>query len=285
MSKRTTFARPQGRDLARRLADPRRFLQVVAGPRQVGKTTLVRQVLADLRLANVQASADEPALRGRAWIEQQWEAARMLASESGPGGAVLVLDEIQKVPGWSETVKRLWDEDSARRRPAQGRAARLGAAAHPAAGSPRAWPAASRSSTLPHWSLAEMREAFGWSLERLPLLRRLSGSGAARREPGRWTRYVQDALIETTISRDVLLLTRVDKPALLRRLFELGCRYSRPGALLHRRCSASSRTRATRRRWRTTSTCSPRRGNGRRACRSTPGTACASAARARSCRC
>jgi predicted AAA+ superfamily ATPase len=88
---------------------------VVAGPRQVGKTTLVRQVLGELALPAVQASADEPALRGRGWIEQQWEAARLLARESGRRGVVLALDEVQKVPGWSETVKRLWDEDGVRR--------------------------------------------------------------------------------------------------------------------------------------------------------------------------
>jgi len=117
MSKRAPFARPHGRDLARRLDGPRRFLQVVAGPRQVGKTTLVRQVLAELRLPAVQVSADEPSLRGRGWIEQQWEAARLLAKESGRRGAVLSLDEVHKVPGWSETVKRLWDEDSARSLP------------------------------------------------------------------------------------------------------------------------------------------------------------------------
>src|SRR5512139_3354594 len=115
MSKRSTFARPQGRELARRLAGRRRFRQAVAGPRQVGKTTLVRQVLGELRLPTVLASADEPALRGRGWIEQQWEAARLLAREAGRRGAVLALDEVQKVPGWSETVKRLWDEDGARR--------------------------------------------------------------------------------------------------------------------------------------------------------------------------
>ena len=225
MSKRPTFARPQGRDLARRLAGPRRFLQVVAGPRQVGKTTLVRQVLADLRLANVQASADEPALRGRAWIEQQWEAARMLASESGPRGAVLALDEVQKVPGWSETVKRLWDEDAARRVPLK--VVLLGSAplliqsglGESLAGRFEILP-------LPHWSLLEMREAFGWSLERYLFFGGYPGAAPLVREPRRWARYVKDALVETTISRDVLLLTRVDKPALLRQLFELACGYS-----------------------------------------------------------
>jgi predicted AAA+ superfamily ATPase len=111
------FVRPQAERIARRLAEPRRFIQAVAGPRQVGKTTLVRQVLEASGLAVRYASADEPTLRGREWVEQQWNAARLLAREGGRRGAVLVVDEIQKIPQWSETVKRLWDEDTAARRP------------------------------------------------------------------------------------------------------------------------------------------------------------------------
>ena len=111
------YTRPQAATLARRLAEPRRFIQAVAGPRQVGKTTLVQQVLdASNRVARF-ASADEPTLRGSGWIAQQWDAARLGAADAGKSGAVLVLDEIQKIPGWSETVKRLWDEDTRARRP------------------------------------------------------------------------------------------------------------------------------------------------------------------------
>ncbi|MDP1806214.1 MAG: AAA family ATPase, partial [Acidimicrobiales bacterium] len=97
--------------LRERLEEPRRFLQVVAGPRQVGKSTLVRQVVADLSLPVHTASADDPGLRDRAWLDAQWQVGRTLAA--GTGHAVLVLDEIQKVHAWSETVKRLWDEDGA----------------------------------------------------------------------------------------------------------------------------------------------------------------------------
>jgi hypothetical protein len=111
------YTRPHAATLARRLAEPRRFIQAVAGPRQVGKTTLVQQVIdASDRVARF-ASADEPTLRGPGWIAQQWDAARLLAADAGKSGAVLVLDEIQKIPGWSETVKRLWDEDTRARRP------------------------------------------------------------------------------------------------------------------------------------------------------------------------
>src|SRR5690242_17447709 len=106
------FVRPQAVALARRLREARRFIQAVTGSRQVGKTTLVQQVIESHKLRARFASADEPTLRGANWIEQQWEAARIEAMESGKSGSVLILDEIQKIPGWSETVKRLWDEDT-----------------------------------------------------------------------------------------------------------------------------------------------------------------------------
>jgi predicted AAA+ superfamily ATPase len=104
-----TYQRLQFPILINRLAEPRRFIQVVAGPRQVGKTTLVQQVCDAIDLPVQFASADEPTLRGQEWIAQQWEVARLKRDSAG---ARLVLDEVQKIPGWSEEVKRLWDEDS-----------------------------------------------------------------------------------------------------------------------------------------------------------------------------
>src|SRR5512137_1770011 len=94
--------------LLRRLGEQRRFLQVLAGPRQTGKTTLARQVMEEMKCPTHYASADEPTLRDRTWLEQQWDAARLKARE-GKAGALLVLDEIQKVPGWPDLVKLLWD--------------------------------------------------------------------------------------------------------------------------------------------------------------------------------
>lgn len=218
------FQRPHASELAARLAEPRRFLQVVAGPRQVGKSTLVQQVVETSRLPHRIASADEPSLRGPEWIAQQWEAARLIAKD-GRRGAVLALDEVQKIPGWSETVKRLWDEDSRHRVPLK--VVLLGSAPLLVARGP------AESLTgrfellhLPHWSYAEMRAAFGWSVEQFIFYGGYPGAAPLVAEPNRWARYVLDALVETSISRDVLLLSRVDKPALLRRLFELSCRYS-----------------------------------------------------------
>lgn len=217
-----TYRRPQFDLLSRRIAEPRRFIQVVAGPRQVGKTTLVQQVCNVCGLPAHYASADEPTLRGTEWIAQQWEIARMRQADAG---AVLVLDEVQKLPGWSETVKRLWDEDTRRR--VRLKLVLLGSAPLLIQqGMSESLAGRFEVLHLPHWSVAEMRDAFGWTVAQGIYYGGYPGAASLIDEPGRWARYVRDTLIETTLARDVLLLSRVDKPALLRRLFELGCRYS-----------------------------------------------------------
>jgi predicted AAA+ superfamily ATPase len=217
------YQRPQSVVLAGRLSEPRRFMQVVTGPRQVGKSTLVQQVIASLGRPWRYASADEPTLRGTDWIALQWEAARLEAN--GEHGAVLVLDEIQKIPAWSETVKRHWDEDTRLKRPLK--VVLLGSAPLLIAqGLTESLAGRFETLHLSHWSFAEMREAFGFELDDYLYFGGYPGAAPLVQDPVRWARYVADSLIETSISRDVLLLTRVDKPALLRRLFELACRYS-----------------------------------------------------------
>ncbi len=219
------YVRPQAAELRRRLDEPRRFIQVVVGPRQVGKTTLVTHVADTLGLPHVFASADEPTLRGPEWIETQWEAARLRLRDSDARGALLVLDEVQKVPRWSETVKRLWDADTRARRPLK--VVLLGSAPLLIQqGMTESLAGRFEIVHLSHWTLAEMKRAFGWAVDQYIFYGGYPGAAPLVTEPERWARYVRDSLIDTTISRDVLLLSRVDKPALLRRLFELGCAYS-----------------------------------------------------------
>lgn len=198
----------------------------------MGKSTLVQQVAEDLAAVVRYASADEPTLRGAEWIAQQWEAARLATGSTGKrwlagrrDGAVLVLDEIQKIPGWFETVKRLWDEDTRKRVPLK--AVLPGSSPLPiAAGMSESLAGRFELLHLPHWSYGEMRTAFGFGLEEFLYFGGYPGAAPLVQEQERWRRYVADSLIETSVSRDVLLLTRVDKPSLLRRLFELACRYS-----------------------------------------------------------
>ena len=218
------FIRQQMDLFSRRLEEPRRFLQVLMGPRQVGKTTLVRQCLEKLSLPSQYASADEPLPPGSVWIEQQWEVGRNLLSQSR-GEAVLVLDEIQKIPHWSSLVKRLWDEDSAAGR--RLKVVLLGSSPLLIqSGLTESLAGRFEIVRIPHWSYSEMEQAFGWNLEQFIFFGGYPGAAALIAEEERWRRYLQDSLVETTISRDILLLTRIDKPALLRRLFLLGCEYS-----------------------------------------------------------
>jgi uncharacterized protein len=220
----TVYVRPQCKKLITRLQEPRRFIQVLAGPRQSGKTTIAQQVTELLKIPVHYATADDPALKSRAWIEQQWEVARTKAT-AGRGGAVLMLDEIQKIPGWSETVKRLWDSDT--RKKERLWLVLLGSA--PLLVQQELTESlAGRFETIPvtHWSFPEMHKAFGWSLDEYIYFGGYPGSAPLIKEQVRWREYVVHSLVETTISRDVLLMTRVDKPALLRQLFLLGCSYS-----------------------------------------------------------
>ena len=216
------YRRPIDARLAERLAESRRLMQVVAGPRQVGKTTSVLAVIEAFDGARHYASADSPATHTGAWIRQQWEVARALGRD---GSVVLALDEVQKIPGWSAEVKALWDEDTRETRDV--RLVLLGS-------SPLlmqtglAESLAGRFEVLrwTHWTLSECREAFGWDLETFLFFGGYPGAAPLVGDVDRWRSYVVDSLIETTLSRDILLMTRVDKPALLRQLFGLACEYS-----------------------------------------------------------
>ena len=159
------------------------------------------------------------------WIEQQWEAARLLVAQADRNGAVLVLDEIQKVPDWSEMVKYLWDEDTRLDRPLK--VVTLGSAPLLVRrGLGESLSGRFESIPLPHWSFGEMRAAFGWEVEEYVFYGAYPGAASLAGQPDRWVRYMRDSLIEPVLSRDILLLSRVDKPALLRQVFELGCAYS-----------------------------------------------------------
>ena len=220
------YRRPVYHVLRRRVSEPRRFIQVLAGPRQTGKTTLARQLIADVEMPTHYGTADEPTLKDRPWIEMQWETARTWArSETGGRPTLLVLDEIQKIGGWSETVKRLWDEDSAEGIPLH--VLVLGSSPLLVRrGLTESLAGRFEVIRITHWSYQEMRDAFGWDVDRYVFYGGYPGAADLIEDHERWSRYIMESLIETTISRDILLMTRVHKPALLRRLFELGCSYS-----------------------------------------------------------
>ena len=221
--KMAKFVRPILEQLVRRLREPRRFLQVLAGARQVGKTTLVHQLMSAFGDNSTYATADSPTPNSALWVEQQWQAARLRCREAGKW--LLVLDEVQKVTGWSETVKQMWDEDS--QAGLDLRVVILGSSPLLVErGLTESLAGRFEVLRIPHWSFAEMQDAFGVSVDQFMYFGGYPGAASLIGDEDRWRRYLLDSLIETTVSRDILMMTRVDKPALLRQLFRLGCEFS-----------------------------------------------------------
>ncbi len=215
-----TYERPLAGVLSRSLARRPALIQIVVGPRQVGKTTVAHAVAARWKGPVRYAAADELLPPGPEWIRTQWQLAR---AQSRERPCLLVLDEVQKVPGWNEVVKGLWDGD--RRARHSVRVLLLGSSALLLArGSTESLAGRFLLHRCLHWSYGECREAFGWRLDRWLFFGGYPGAAALAEDAETWRRYVRDSLIEAVLGRDVLALERVTKPALLRHLFALACR-------------------------------------------------------------
>jgi predicted AAA+ superfamily ATPase len=219
------FERSHLQPIIKRTAEPRRFIQVLLGPRQVGKTTLISQLLERSKIPSHFASADAVAASNSIWLEQQWETARLKMDLDGAEEFLLVIDEIQKIANWSETVKLLWDADTHSKRTLK--VILLGSSRLLLQqGLTESLAGRFESTYMGHWSFSEMQQAFGWSSNQYVWFGGYPGSAGLIDDEERWKAYVQQSLIETSISKDILMLTRIDKPALMKRLFELGCSYS-----------------------------------------------------------
>jgi predicted AAA+ superfamily ATPase len=208
--------------LQERLLSDSARIQVLFGPRQVGKTTLARQVRKLLAWPTHSATADAVGTATHTWLLAQWEQARLIARTSPESPALLILDEVQKIPNWSELVKKLWDEEKAQN--SSLRVVILGS-------SPLLMQRglseslAGRFEIIPitHWTFSEMKQAFGWTLDEYLYFGGYPGAHDLISDTERWSRFIMDSLIETTLSRDIFLMTQINKPALFRQLFELGC--------------------------------------------------------------
>lgn len=220
------FKRYAYKKIFSRLTEPRRFIQTLSGPRQVGKTTLIQQVMKDIGIPGHYVSADAVSAASHVWLQQQWETARIKHKSSRhKKGFILVIDEIQKIPGWSDTVKLMWDQDTGKR--LNIKVVLLGSApllVHK--GLTESLAGRFEMFRIPHWLYSEIRDAFGFSPEQFMYFGGYLGAAGLISDENRWRHYIRDSLIETTISKDIFMMTRVDKPALLRNLFEIGCSYS-----------------------------------------------------------
>lgn len=211
--------------IVNRIKEARNFIQVIMGPRQVGKTTLVTQLVQKLSIPYHFVSADAVAATDQSWLQQQWDTARVKMQAVNTPEFLLVIDEIQKISNWSEMVKLSWDADTREQRNLK--VILLGSSRLLLQqGLTESLTGRFETTYMGHWSLSEMQEAFGWSEDEFVWFGGYPGAAVLKDDEDRWKRYVQDSLIETSISKDILMLTRVDKPALMKRLFEFGCAYS-----------------------------------------------------------
>ncbi|HZV68879.1 MAG TPA: AAA family ATPase [Saprospiraceae bacterium] len=226
MSDGTKLIRSELEILKQRLnLEPRKFIQVISGPRQVGKTTMVTQFINRTGFPVHFVSADAIASDDESWIRFQWETARIKLRQETAPEAILIIDEIQKIKNWSEQVKKEWDADTRNNLPLK--VILLGSSRLLLQqGLTESLTGRFETIYLCHWTFTEMNATFGFSPEEYVWFGGYPGPASFIQDEMRWKNYVRDSLIETSISMDIMQLTRVDKPALMRRLFDLGCQYS-----------------------------------------------------------
>ncbi|HMK59871.1 MAG TPA: ATP-binding protein [Dissulfurispiraceae bacterium] len=217
------YERPLLKSLLSALKKQLPVFQVLVGPRQVGKTTLARQALAKLPFPSFYASADNPLPPGPEWIATQWRLAEFEAEKSGKP-VVLVLDEIQKVRGWSESLKIAWD--NAQNERTDIRLLVLGSSALLLQeGLTESLAGRFFLTRCPHWSYSECAEAFSWDLRTWLYFGGYPGAAVFIEDEHQWKQYISDSLIETVLARDVLQIQKITKPALLRHLFSLAATF------------------------------------------------------------
>lgn len=209
----------------KRMSGERKFIQVITGPRQVGKTTLIRQLCNETDIPFTYVTADDVLNASSVWIEQQWETARIRLNSSERDEFLLIIDEVQKINNWSETVKKLWDTDTFNK--INLKVILLGSSGLMLQqGLTESLAGRFELIKIPHWSFREMEECFGINAEQYAWFGGYPGTAPLIDDENRWKEYVRNALIETTISKDILFLTKIGKPALMRQVFELGVMYS-----------------------------------------------------------
>ena len=219
------YIRRQFGTLKERILEPRKFMQVVAGPRQVGKSTLVGQVLEQVSIPHVIEAADGVDPKDSDWIHRVWEAARATMMIRGIEVYLLVIDEVQKIENWSEMVKREWDADT--RNHLNLKVVLLGSSRLLLKkGLTESLAGRYELIRMPHWSLQEMRDAFGVTLDEYIYFGGYPGPAHMIKDERRWRKYIKGSLVAPAIEKDVIMTSNIYKPALMKQLFELGCSYS-----------------------------------------------------------
>ncbi len=219
------FVRHHYETILSRVNEPRKFIQVLAGPRQVGKSTLVQQVLRDIAIPYTFENADAINTQDSDWIRRVWESVRVTMQMLHEEEHLLVIDEIQKIDNWSEMVKAEWDKDSRERR--NMKVIILGSSRLLLKkGLTESLAGRFELIRITHWSYPEMRDAFGYTLDQYIYYGGYPGPAMLVNNEKRWKKYIKDSLVAPAIEKDVIMTSNIYKPSLMKRTFELGCCYS-----------------------------------------------------------
>lgn len=208
-----------------RMNEPRHFIQVLAGPRQVGKSTLINQFIQRTTISVTSVNADAVAHDNMEWIADQWAKARASIDIYHEPEHILIIDEIQKIDNWSEVVKREWDADTLSN--CNLKVILLGSSRLMLkSGLTESLAGRFELIRVTHWSFSEMEKAFGFTLNQYIYFGGFPGAARLIGDERRWRSYIKSSIIDPAIDKDVLMTQRILKPALLRQTFELGCAYS-----------------------------------------------------------
>ena len=219
------YKRAEYQVIKSRLEEDRRFIQVVMGARQIGKSTVVKQVLKDIDIPFRFFSADNVPATNTAWLSNCWAAVRSLKENKGWGCVVLVIDEIQKIANWSEAVKKEWDADTFNDNNIK--VLLLGSSrVLLEKGLSESLAGRFEEIRMTHWTYNEMKECFGLTLDQYIFYGGYPGAATLFNDSDRFEQYIQSSIIDATINKDILMDAPIGKPALLKQTFELGAAYS-----------------------------------------------------------
>lgn len=219
------YKRKQFEILKSRIEEPRNKIQVISGPRQVGKSTLVKQVLKEISIPNLFLTADNVPNNRTEWINEIWNSVRTRMKIMGSNEYLLVIDEVHKIKNWSEAIKKEWDEDTFNE--INIKLVLLGSSRLLIKdGLTESLAGRFELIRMAHWSYPEIHEAFGIDLEHYIFFGGYPGGISFINNESRWRRYIKDSIIAPAIEQDILMTKQIYKPELMRNLLELGCTYS-----------------------------------------------------------
>ena len=219
------YKRKQFDELLSRLSEDRDKIQVISGPRQVGKSTMVKQVLKETTIPYLMVSADSVQKENTAWIGEMWDTARARMRMGKHTEYLLVIDEVHKLNNWSEEVKKQWDADTFN--DINIKVVILGSSRLLLKdGLTESLAGRYELIRMPHWGYMEMREAFGMGVSQYIYFGGYPGGAKLTANEARWRRYIKDSIVAPAIELDILMTKMIYKPELMKQLFELGCSYS-----------------------------------------------------------